>query len=220
MSDERWRIASVREFREIRDFERYSVSNDGIIINNITGQILSQREATNGYMRVNLRQGNVRYEKPKTRAIHRLVAEAFIPAVQGKDYVNHIDGNKHNNDVSNLEWCTASENISHAIKNGLLCPDYQKMHRLSYEKSKKSHQTPEYRKKMQKINAELGLTKEVLQIDKDGRILNRFKNCYEAARFLFGGNTNKDRLISRCARGKCNSAYGFRWIYEGGGLTS
>lgn len=210
----------MKEFRTIKGFERYSVSKDGTVINNISGVVLSQREATNGYMRVNLRKGNEPYEKPKTRAIHRLVAEAFIPAVPGKDYVNHIDGNKHNNDVSNLEWCTASENISHAIKNGLLCPDYQKMHRLAYEKNKRSHQTPEYRRKMQKINAELGLTKEVLQIDEDGRILNRFQNCYEAARFLFGENTNKDRLISRCARGKCNSAYGFRWTYEGGDLTS
>lgn len=208
----------MKKFRVIKGFERYSVSNDGTVINNKTGAILSQREATNGYMRVNLRKGNEPYEKPKTRSVHRLVAEAFIPALPGKDYVNHIDGNKRNNDVSNLEWCTASENISHAVGNGLLCCDYREMNRLSYKKSKESHQTSEYRNKMQKINAEKGLTKTVLQIDADGRILNRFKNCYEAARFLFGENTNKDRLISRCARGKCNSAYGFRWTYEGGDL--
>ena len=210
----------MKEFRTIKGFERYSVSKDGTVMNNMSGVVLSQREATNGYMRVNLRKGDEPYEKPKTLAIHRLVAEAFIPVVPGKNYVNHIDGNKHNNDVSNLEWCTASENISHAIKHGLLCPDYQKMNRLAYEKNKISHQTPEYRRKMQRINEELGLTKQVLQIDKDGQILNRFKNCYEAARFLFGENTNKDRLISRCARGKCNSAYGFRWAYEGGGSSS
>lgn len=210
----------MKEFRIINGFERYSVSCDGTVINNISGTVLSQRESTNGYMRVNLRKGDEPYEKPKTRAVHRLVAEAFIPAVPGKDYVNHIDGNKHNNNVNNLEWCTPSENISHAIKHGLLCPDYQKMHRLAYEKSRESHRKPEYRVKMQKINADKGLTKEVLQIDENGQILNRFQNCYEAARFLFGENTNKDRLISRCARGKCKSAYGFRWGYEGGGSAS
>lgn len=206
----------MKKFRVIKGFERYSVSNDGTVINNKTGAILSQRETTNGYMRVNLRRGDEPYEKPKTRFVHRLVAEAFIPTIPGKEYDNHIDGNKRNNGVSNLEWCTASENISHAVGTGLLRCDYREMNRLSYKKSKESHQTSEYRKKMQKINTEMGLTKTVLQIDADGRILNKFENCYEAARFLFGENTNKDRLISRCARGKCNSAYGFRWAYEGG----
>ena len=97
----------MKEFKKIKGFERYSVSDDGTVINNITGAILSQRESTNGYMRVNLRRGNESYEKPKTRSVHRLVAEAFIPAIPGKCYINHIDGNKHNNNVSNLEWCTA-----------------------------------------------------------------------------------------------------------------
>lgn len=205
----------MREFREIRGFERYSVSNDGIVINNITGQILSQRKATNGYMRVNLRHGNVRYEKPKTRAVHRLVAEAFLPLITGKDYVNHIDGDKHNNNVSNLEWCTPKENIEHALKHGLMNPDYVYMSRLSHESNRRAHQTSEYRRRMQRINADAGLTKPVLQIDsKSGQIINRFQNCYEAARFLFGESRYKDRLISRCARGKCNSAYGFSWAYE------
>lgn len=54
------------------------------------------------------------------RRIHRLVAEAFIPQIVGKNYVNHKDGNKANNNVNNLEWCTASENVTHAYKNGLV----------------------------------------------------------------------------------------------------
>jgi hypothetical protein len=51
--------------------------------------------------------------------IHRLVAFAFMPLIEGKDFINHIDGDRLNNDVSNLEWCTYAENINHAFDTGL-----------------------------------------------------------------------------------------------------
>ena len=67
---------------------------------------------TNGYASVRMPYGNY--------LVHRMVADAFIPNPGNKPQVNHKDGNKRNNNVSNLEWVTAKENMEHASKTGLL----------------------------------------------------------------------------------------------------
>lgn len=124
-------------FKTIKGFERYSVSNQGRVINSETGKVLSQRKASNGYLRVNLRKGNIKYEKPHVASVHRLVAEAFLERIPGKDYVNHKDLNKENNNVKNLEWCTAKENSQHVYLNDA---DYRKKCndnlKISHERAK------------------------------------------------------------------------------------
>ena len=55
----------------------------------------------------------------KTNFIHKLLAQTFIPNPFNKKQVNHMDGNKLNNNLTNLEWCTPSENMRHAVKTGL-----------------------------------------------------------------------------------------------------
>ena len=78
--------------------------------------MLSIKSTDNEYLRVNLTHKG----KRKRRSIHRLVAETFKPNTTGEDLqINHIDGDKFNNHVDNLEWCTCRDNISHAFEKGL-----------------------------------------------------------------------------------------------------
>lgn len=92
----------------------YEISANGEIRNKRTGRIIKQFVGKDGYLRTQI--------AGKTRLVHRLVALAFIPTVEGKIFVNHKDGNKQNNNASNLEWCTRSENIQHAYDNSLKQP--------------------------------------------------------------------------------------------------
>lgn len=95
----------------------YEISNFGRIRSSKFGSIEQKSlRLLNGYYGTTLHLGGVR----TTVKVHRMVAHAFIPNPENKPQVNHIDGNKLNNHVSNLEWCTAKENINHAIDTGLL----------------------------------------------------------------------------------------------------
>jgi len=84
-----------------------------------SGQIRVTHINKFGYRRIKLTVRENSVYRQKSYVIHRLVAMVFIPNPKNKPQVNHIDGNKLNNNVSNLEWCTAKENIRHAFRTGL-----------------------------------------------------------------------------------------------------
>lgn len=93
----------------------YEVSNMGRIKGLVRNKIKTYRVSNWGYCQVVLSKNSVQ----QIKLVHRLVAEAFIQNTNNLQQVNHKDGNKHNNCVENLEWCTASENMKHAWKTGL-----------------------------------------------------------------------------------------------------
>lgn len=138
-----------------------------------------------GYKQVILCKNNKTYGK----TIHKLVAEAFIPNIENKKCVNHIDGNKLNNNVNNLEWCTHKENSKHSWENGL---------EKSYLKGKKGklHNT----------------SKSVNQYDKDGNFIRNWDCISDIKREL---NIDSGRISKCCKHYKyCNTAGGYIWEYK------
>ena len=102
--------------------DRYVISNKGRIYSKKLKRCLKPLENEKGYLTIEL----WRDYKRKVVKIHRLVAETFLENLQHKKEVNHKDGNKQNNCIENLEWCTRSENMIHAYKIGLRRPSKEK----------------------------------------------------------------------------------------------
>lgn len=115
-----------KDVKNYKDY--YKVSNLGNVISltrtytDTIGRVVTRKGRVQkiyirrGYPSVWLYKGN----KTKSFTVHRLVALHFVNNYNSKKYINHIDGNKLNNNHLNLEWCTARENTMHAIETGLI----------------------------------------------------------------------------------------------------
>lgn len=100
----------IEEFRDVVGYEDlYEVSNEGNVRNKITGRMLKPYY-DKGYLKVVLYKNG----EQKHCSIHRLVAQAFLPNPRNLPEVNHIDENKLNNNVENLEWCSRQYNIDYS----------------------------------------------------------------------------------------------------------
>ncbi len=105
-------MSEVETFVKIEGFENYEVSNLGKVRNIKSGIVLKPWVTKDGYLRHCLYKHN----KQKKLLLHRIIATAFIDNPEGKPQINHIDENKLNNDLSNLEWCTERENAIHGTR--------------------------------------------------------------------------------------------------------
>lgn len=149
--------------KAIKQYPNYFVTKEGLVFSSKTNKFLKFSYDQQGYQRVGLYIGNY---KTKTIKVHRLVAETFIDNPLNKKDVNHIDGDKSNNNVENLEWCTRSENIKHAFNNGLkIITEKQKNRFIEMTKSQIGSKNPAARKIINIKTGEIFNTiKEVLPL--------------------------------------------------------
>lgn len=139
----------VEVWKDIENFSKYQVSNLGNIkskerYTKAKNSEIIHRKAfllkgfvnKKGYKQVTLYDDN---GKPKTMRVHKLVALTFIENENNLPQINHIDGNKLNNEVSNLEWISNYDNMQHAIKNGLIDQELRKENMSKLGKSLKGH---------------------------------------------------------------------------------
>lgn len=120
------------EWKLIEGFDGiYSVSNYGEVRNNKTGKLMKLRKNEKGYLRTNLtKNGN-----QKSVRVHRLVAQAFIPNPENKPQVNHIDFDRENNCVNNLEWVTNKENTQYSVCNRIFSGQQKKRNNKTGERN-------------------------------------------------------------------------------------
>lgn len=172
-------------WKDIPDYEGlYQVSNFGNIRRYKTGyEFLNRYKYKHkGYIRTALCKNN----HVTHFYVHRLVAKVFIPNPENKSEVNHKDGDKTNNHVDNLEWCTRQENMKHARNTGLWnVTENMKNALIIYHK------------------------KGVSQYTMTGKFIRSFDSAKSASDYT---NINSGN-ITLCCRGKRNSAGGYIWEY-------
>ena len=158
----------------------YLISNTGRI-RRIGHDIDHSTRNSKGYLVTDLYSNGTR----KTFRVHRLVAEEFIPNPYNKPEVNHIDGNKNNNNYSNLEWVTKKENCRHAWDNGLAKPSYGMLG---------------------KNNPNGGRKGKPFKIVETGEVFDTLQECEKA----INGN---NRHINDCLRGRQKTHRGYHFEY-------
>lgn len=186
---------TVEEWRDIEGYEGlYQVSDWGRV-----RSLNYHRQGVTKIMKPQLRCGYYRIQLKKdkvssNKSIHKLVAKAFIPNIENKPIIDHIDGNSKNNVAWNLRWCTQLENNNFEIH----------INNLSKGQKGRKHSSDSIEKKRK------SLYKNIDQISSiDGEIIASYNGAKNAAKST---NTNYQTL-SNCCNGRCKTANGFIWKY-------
>lgn len=184
-------------WKDINGYEGYyQISNKGNVrsvdrfdgVHDRIGAVIKPNLKSNGYLQVGLRKHN----KRKWVGVHRLVAIHFIDNLENKPQVNHIDGNKQNNTVENLEWVTAKENQQHAARIGLR------------DDLPKGEKHPAYGK----FGADSLSAKPVVRVD-----LVTGKTKLYKAKILAKDDGFDVTSISKCCHGKLKTHKGYKWYF-------
>ena len=176
-------------WKDIKGFESlYQASNTGLIKRKQGYQCKKDRilkQVNNGfnYMSVSLSEGST----VKRFYVHRLIAETFLENNQNKEEVNHIDGDRQNNELSNLEWVTRSENHYHRYK-------VLKQRGVNFGKTGDKNWR----------------SKPVICFDKEGNFIKRYAGVMEAMRQTGIHEAN----IRGAIHGRSKSSGGYIWNYE------
>ena len=123
-----WRVPNSSPF--------FMVSASGDVKTSESMKPVRKGDNGHGYLQVQIMRNGKRY----TRYVHRLVAECFVANPNGFTEINHIDGDKKNNNAENLEWCSHSENLRHAYKPGLKPNTTPKQHEAARRNARSSQQ--------------------------------------------------------------------------------
>lgn len=174
-------------WKPIEQSDGYEISNRGNLRRNKRTLKISEKTV---YKIVRIKING----KYTTRYIHRLVAEAFLSRANGRDFINHIDGNKHNNSVNNLEWVTRQENELHAWEHGLK----ENVRAAARENAKTARRCA-------------NTNKPVRQFDIDMNLLHEWKSQSDAMRATGIDSSG----IAKCCKGKLKKAGGYIWRYAG-----
>lgn len=176
------------EYTTIEEFPNYEINELGQIRNKQSKKILSQNLSTKGYYQVNIAD--------KCRRVHRLLALTFIPNPDELETVNHIDGDKLNNDLSNLEWLSRADNIKHAREELGIKP-------IPYSKCDREHHL------VGKNGSQSTRGKQISAGLEDGTI-KVYGSAYEAALELFGDREKGKQIRQSINRGS-NSYKGIKF---------